>query len=471
MWDQIEFFSEYFWIRSDESKNDDFFDIVLDSDLPVFVDPFLIFCSEKEEYKKLYQEIIKYLQFLSRKSVYNISKWEFNEYYLFHEVQETHIWYSLEWNNWRWLWVWFWKVLVNNLRKIFTNSDENNHIEKLCLIVDKVWRDKLSDFTINLIKSFLAEYTSNIVKDIEDKMRVEEKLVRRCIFDYNKEVWLDKSYKLPYKDWKYFLLIPKDILTKDDTWMNKKDLTNKFLYELPQKIENEQLRFKVNQIIIDDLNKDEKIKKLKLLIKENPELIQDYIKYKETTWNDSKEFSYKWIISLSSLINKEKINKFSTIINDYSSKDNFNSYEEAKSLILFFKDTIENKKVWEEFWFNWSDRIDEKSVQNLFKLTWRWSKFFITPENNQGTWPTDFTISKWADDVTVIEFKLATNKKAIPIKQLDSYKKANNTKKWIIVVFCFSFDEVEKIEKKVKKEKVENVFIIDVTPKKSASNL
>lgn len=471
MSNNINFFSDYFWIKSNVSQNDDFFDIILDVDLPVFVDPFLIFCSDKKEYKDLYLEIIKYLKFLSEKSIYDINKWEFNEYYLFHEVNETHIWYSFEWNTWRWLWKWFWDILLNNLRKIFINSDESNHIEKLCLIVDKVWRDKLSDFTINLIKRFLVEYTSDIWKKIIDKTKLKEILVRKCYFDYDKNIWVDKKYTLPCKDWNYFLLIPKDILTKDDTWINKKDFSNNFLYELPQKIENEQLRFKVNWIILDDLNKDEKIKKLKLLVKENPELIQEYIKYKEQTWNDSKEFSYKWIISLSWLINKEKINKFSTIINDYSSKDSFNSYEEAKSLILFFKDTIENKKVWEEFWFNWTDRIDEKSVQNLFKLTWRWSKFFITPENNQWTWPADFTISKWVDDVTVIEFKLATNNKAIPIKQLDSYKRANNTKKWIIVIFCFSSEEVKKIEKKIEKGKVKDVFIIDVTPQKSASNL
>ena len=44
-------------------------DISLINDLPVFVDPFLLFNSKKPEYQNLHNDIIKYLRFLRDKSL------------------------------------------------------------------------------------------------------------------------------------------------------------------------------------------------------------------------------------------------------------------------------------------------------------------------------------------------------------------------------------------------------------------
>lgn len=50
----------------DESdlKNYGAVDISLINDLPLFIDPFLLFGSEKEEYKAIHRKIIHYLFFL-----------------------------------------------------------------------------------------------------------------------------------------------------------------------------------------------------------------------------------------------------------------------------------------------------------------------------------------------------------------------------------------------------------------------
>jgi hypothetical protein len=45
------------------------FNVSLVSDLPLFIDPFLLFNSKKPEYQKLHAEIIKYLRFLRDKSI------------------------------------------------------------------------------------------------------------------------------------------------------------------------------------------------------------------------------------------------------------------------------------------------------------------------------------------------------------------------------------------------------------------
>ena len=54
------FFSEYYGIDSSVVEHYGAVDISFVCDIPLFIDPMLIFNSEKEEYKKLHEEIIKY---------------------------------------------------------------------------------------------------------------------------------------------------------------------------------------------------------------------------------------------------------------------------------------------------------------------------------------------------------------------------------------------------------------------------
>jgi hypothetical protein len=63
------YFSDFFEVSSEIIEEEGFFDISLINDLPLFIDPFLIFCSEKEEYQELHNEIIKYMVFLRNYSI------------------------------------------------------------------------------------------------------------------------------------------------------------------------------------------------------------------------------------------------------------------------------------------------------------------------------------------------------------------------------------------------------------------
>lgn len=55
------YFSDFFGVSSDLLEEEGLFNISLLNDLPLFIDPFLIFCSEKEEYQKLHEEIVQYI--------------------------------------------------------------------------------------------------------------------------------------------------------------------------------------------------------------------------------------------------------------------------------------------------------------------------------------------------------------------------------------------------------------------------
>ena len=58
------YFSEYFGAGRKALRRHGAFDISLVTDLPLFIDPFLLFNSRKKRYKQLHQDILNYLAFL-----------------------------------------------------------------------------------------------------------------------------------------------------------------------------------------------------------------------------------------------------------------------------------------------------------------------------------------------------------------------------------------------------------------------
>lgn len=62
------YFSDYFGVNIDDIDEYGAINISLINDLPLFIDPFLLFNSEKEEYQEIHKEMIKYLQFLQVQS-------------------------------------------------------------------------------------------------------------------------------------------------------------------------------------------------------------------------------------------------------------------------------------------------------------------------------------------------------------------------------------------------------------------
>jgi hypothetical protein len=108
-----------------------------------------------------------------------------------------------------------------------------------------VGRDKISDFTTNLIKEFLATYTQDFAVRYIDKKLRRRIWVDKARFNYRTETWVRGRFDLPCYNGDYVLLTPKDLLTKDEIWINKGDLLNEF-DSVPLAIPNQQLRAQVN---------------------------------------------------------------------------------------------------------------------------------------------------------------------------------------------------------------------------------
>ena len=165
------FFNEHFGIGAGLLDEYGAFNVSLVNDLPLFIDPFLLFHSDKPEYRALHDEMIDYLIFLREKAASgNVSEGLLRSWYCFPEVKQNWLGFSVSGNGGTGLGIDFARALHSNLHKLFPDFGaekitEGSHLEKVCLISDGVGRDAISDFTTNLITDFLCRYTEQFAAD------------------------------------------------------------------------------------------------------------------------------------------------------------------------------------------------------------------------------------------------------------------------------------------------------------------
>lgn len=226
------YFSDWFDVDPAVLEEYGALNVSLINDLPLFIDPFLLFTSEKEKYQQLHDDIIKYLTFLRDQSVNgNVDDGLLKSWYMFPEVKQLWLGFSQSGNNGSGLGIDFARALNSNLHVIFTNFGsekitKGSHIEKVCLVRDGVGRDNISDFTANLIKEYLLEYTQTFAQSYISQSHRKSLSVQGVRFDYDKRYWCPRNYDLPFVLGDYVLLAPKDIILIDCRRDNKPSASN-----------------------------------------------------------------------------------------------------------------------------------------------------------------------------------------------------------------------------------------------------
>lgn len=482
------YFSDYFQINTSVLEEYGAFNISLINDLPVFIDPFLLFNSDKQEYQDLHDEIIKYIKFLREMSgEEKISKGLLKAWYLFPEVKQNWFGYSKTGNNGSGLGQSFGIALNENLHTIFRDFGEekitkSSHLEKLCLIKDGVGKDNISDFTTNLVKGFLCEYTEIFAKKYISPSFLKKVSVSHTRFNYETRSWQNGQFTLPYIDGDFVLLTPKDILTKDEAWINKHDLIGDF-DDVANSLPNDVLRAQVNEYLVRQMpeNPTEKEKTSAILatLRKFPDLIDYYIKYKEDHGDDAVKLSDAKVRETESIFIKQVCELVHILIQgDNFYKNPQSTFEETYGRVLFLKQVIENNDGYRVFYAKGQPIKRESDLQLMFRLTWYASQDDVNSEVNNGRGPVDYKISRGSKDTTLVEFKLASNSKLKQNleNQVQVYEAANQTKQSIKVIMCFSDLELVKTNRILSELKLtdsKNVVVIDAdrNNKQSASNV
>ena len=471
------YFSEHFGVSSKALEEYGAFDISVVSDLPLFVDPFLLFNSEREEYQDLHEQIIRYLVFLRDHARADLDPGLIKAWYRFKEVKQNWLGFTLFGNGGRALGDDFARALHASLSSILNDfGDEKithgSHLEKLALIKPGVGRDSISDFTTNLIKDYLLRYTQGFAKKYIDPSLCGTFAVTRAKFNYQTKSWMTVKYYLPKLGNDFVVLTPVDLLTKDETWINHSDMVDNF-DQLPAAIEDIALRGQINAYFASQMSAKptaaERAAAAQATIMKFKELIDVYIRLKEDRGDEAEARSLEKTRGTYETL----VTQIRTLIPDLAQKTEFyekpwSSYDEARARVFDFKNYVENQDGYRLINPPGDNQrlSQEKEVQLFFGLIWCATDFDVNREPNNGRGPVDFKVSYGAKDKSLIEFKLAKSSslKRNLEKQVAIYEKANGTRSSLKVIICYTADDqsrVEKILQELNLSKEEAIVVID----------
>jgi hypothetical protein len=471
------YFSDFFDVNPDTLADYGAFNVACIVDLPLFIDPFLLFTSGKPEYQALHDEIIRYLRFLRDKSVAGgMTDGLLRAWFCFPEVKQNRLGFCLSGSSGNGLGMTFARALNDNLNQLFSDFGEEkvtkgSHLEKLVLIRERVGRDNISDFTTNLIQGYLLEYTQKFAKAHIAPEKLKKTKVLRTQFNYVVGAWEDGTFELPWLADDFVLLTPEDILTKDDTWINKEDLRRDFP-TIRDAIPNDALRGQIDHYFRSVLPrrpdaKDERAATEKTLLK-FPELIDYYIRDKEERGDEAVKRSAEKVREVDVRF-VENIGRLVDLIGSLTEfyKSPANTLEETRKKIAYFKQVIENQDGYRYFYDRRGKPIErETDLHLLFKLVWEGSPSSVDAEVNNGRGPVDFKVSRGSADKTLVEFKLASNSQLERNieNQVAIYEKANQTTQSFKVILFFTRQEeakVDRILKKLKAPKDAGIVLVD----------
>lgn len=486
------FFSEYFKIDSEIIKAYGAIDISLVCDLPLFMDPMLIFNSERVEYQQLHNEIIRYFHFLSNKAKNGLSKNGIKAWFSFNEIPNNWMGYSLIGNKGRALGENYSNFLYENISFALTtnNISKGQHIEKAMLLYEGSGKDKISDLTVNLIKKYLLEYTEKFALEYVNPSLCKKIPVDKAYFNYDTESFVSKEYTLPFiyngrMKSEYVLLTPFDILREDEPAINRKDFFSSH-ERIRSAIDNDVLRAFVNNYIYEAVRQYEESQKrnkkspleksiakieknaFKEIVKEYPELYDYYIKLRET---DTDEIKAQCSVELNEQLNKLLLNSKKLIsiveLQGYSAAEKMSAREEAQKRLKFFKHIIEDCDGYKNLYTNGKQIAKENDLQRLFKFVWYGTSYKLDCETNNGRGQADFIVSKGQYNQNIIEFKLASNSSLAHIfTQIKIYEAANCADGSLMAIFCFSENEHNNAKQVIinegYKEQIDKaIFLID----------
>lgn len=457
------YFSERFGVDPAVLEAYGALDISIVTDIPLFIDPFLLFNSDKPEYRALHDMIIEYLRFLRSKAAADLDPQLIQNWYRFKEVRQNWLGFTADGNGGHALGKGFATALHESLGSVLGNfGDEkvtqSSHLEKLALIRVGVGKDSISDFATNLIKHFLLGYTQTFAKQHLDPSLRQPFHVARAAFNYQTESWTTREYVLPELDGDFVLLTPLDLLTKEDTWINRTDMVRSF-DRLPAAVEDAQQRALINnyfeqQLSVKPTDKERAAARARTLAT-FPELIDLYIKLKEDAGDQAAASSLAKAEDTQRLL-RDQVQAAAADIaekTDLYSSPRTTSYDEARAAVVTFKTYVEDQDGY--LLINRGDRkpfASEKEVQSFFGLLLQRTRFDVNREPNNGRGPVDFKISAGAHDKALIEFKLAKSSslKRNLEKQVAIYELANGTSNSVKVIICYTEAEQTKVAKVLK---------------------
>lgn len=469
------FFSDYFRVPRKTVERYGAFDINLLADVPLFVDPFLLFNSKKKTYQVLHIEIINYLKYLKSIASDPLEAATVQDLFRFQEVKQNWFGFCELGNEGHGLGSQFARDLRQALGRVINDFGEEvgthgSHLEKVSLIRPRVGKDQISDFTTNLIKHYLLGYTEKLAHKYLDPDQCGEVGVPRARFNYDTETWATEVHYLPLFNGDFVLLTPADIMIHDNTWINYGDMVARYP-QIVEGVDDGVQRAKISRYFEQQLGKEPTPKRIKAArvttLATFPELLDIYIRLQEDDGDGAVAVSRKELDHLRAVfvgLLAQFVSSFWSLP-EMSERPIVTSYDEALYRAGVFKRWVEDKDGYLSL-NTASGKASEKDVQRLVFLTLQASRFDVNREANNGRGPVDFKLSMGTGDSTLIEIKMASSSSLERNleRQVEIYKKANETKNSVKVIICYTVEEQERVSRVLKRlelEDDESIFVVD----------
>jgi len=473
-------FSEVFSIK--RTNNDDWFDPILSLDSKFFIDPFLVFKSQKPEFCDAHAKMVGFFNnvfqvvALSGGEKNNINYKKARGLLVFPEARELCLGYATGSTKGAGSGFWYsdeifdamWEMIKRGIRDI-------KHFEELGIFNEGIGADRISDMTANLLKQDLILYTQKVCQT--HKLPTDYIKVLNSSFDYENGRWYSSRVQLPINPKTGFpiILLPEPFLD-DLPEINAEDFWNYL-----ERFENERLR---NDLNFDFTQKIDK-KAIVSIARACPDLVRNYTNRKETytppnpyDFKNDPKYLTKWYDDgkTYALTNPLQIpepsneDDFIGIINEINGK---------------YKHFVEFNKGYELLWNDDGSQRSETAVQRSYLGVVRGyceaNNIDISKEANIGRGPVDFKFSKGYIQRTILEIKLANNSHFWDgaEQQLPAYLVDNGVKTGFFMVVRYNRNDdrrlfkIREIIKNINRKGNYKIIYseIDAAPKLSASRL
>lgn len=241
----------------------------LEEDVPLYIDPFLLWKSPSMQDNSLHTALINSLNYIGHSFVKGNDKIAIQNLIIASECDEVGLGTSKSKTGKR-----IGEKQAIEILNLYKNIPQVNqsgltHFEEVQLLIDNFSKDRVSDITCNFIKSFLIDYT---IEQSEKHNIPIEKVIVENVYDYKKQCFVNEVVYLPINPISKTPIIftPKRWL-RFLPWINYDDYFSGYI----SKLDNEELS-KQNRIALLNYNRS------------NYDLIQTYIKIKERQSVDCK---------------------------------------------------------------------------------------------------------------------------------------------------------------------------------------
>lgn len=209
--EEIILFKDFFGIKSKE-ENLDFVNIPLNTDLPMYIDPYSISIKSGEWYEECNNLIVDFFEKVMTAIKSNDMITAYKLLSKLNEPNETHLGVSSGIPDGCGIGKEQTKILLNRLKN--SRAAQTGFLKDLSdceLMIEGIGADKISDITTNIIRGKLIEYTER--QCLEHSIPYQE-VDSNYYWIAEDGVWTKRKARLPFYNGKPILLVPKNIVVK-----------------------------------------------------------------------------------------------------------------------------------------------------------------------------------------------------------------------------------------------------------------